>query len=89
MIFAKWLFANAKVLIIDEPTASIDIGSKIDIYNMMNELVLSGASIIMISSDLSEIMGMSDRIAVMYNGEIRNIFNRERRRSNFVLCFGW
>ena len=87
VIFAKWLFANAKVLIIDEPTASIDISSKIDIYNMMNELVLSGASIIMISSDLSEIMGMSDRIAVMYNGEIRKIFNREEATQEQILFY--
>ena len=85
VIFAKWLFANAKVLIIEEPTAGIDIGSKIDIYNMMNELVLSGASIIMISSDLSEIMGMSDRIAVMYNGEIRNVFQREEATQEKIL----
>ena len=89
VIFAKWLFANAKVMIIEEPTAGIDIGSKIDIYNMMNELVLSGASIIMISSDLSEIMGMSDRIAVMYNGEIRHVFPKGRSDAgeNFVCCF--
>lgn len=87
VIFAKWLFANAKVLIIEEPTAGIDIGSKIDIYNMMNELVLSGASIIMISSDLSEIMGMSDRIAVMYNGEIRNVFQREEATQEKILYY--
>ncbi|KRF09961.1 sugar ABC transporter [Paenibacillus sp. Soil787] len=85
VIFAKWLFANAKIMIIEEPTAGIDIGSKIDIYNMMNELVLSGASIIMISSDLSEIMGMSDRIAVMYNGEIRKVFQREEATQEKIL----
>ncbi|MBD0380006.1 sugar ABC transporter ATP-binding protein [Paenibacillus sedimenti] len=87
VIFAKWLFAGAKVLIIDEPTAGIDISSKIDIYNMMNELVLSGASIIMISSDLSEIMGMSDRIAVMYNGEIRKMFQREEATQEQILYY--
>jgi ribose transport system ATP-binding protein len=85
--FAKWLFANAKVLIIEEPTAGIDISSKIDIYNMMNELVLSGASIIMISSDLSEIMGMSDRIAVMYNGEVRKLFVREEATQEKILYY--
>ncbi|OXM87490.1 sugar ABC transporter ATP-binding protein [Paenibacillus rigui] len=85
--FAKWLFANAQVLIIEEPTAGIDIGSKIDIYNMMNELVLSGASIIIISSDLSEILGMSDRIAVMYNGEIRKVFEREEATQESILYY--
>jgi ribose transport system ATP-binding protein len=87
VIFAKWLFANAKVLIIDEPTAGIDISSRLDIYNMMNELVLSGAAVIMISSDISEIMGMSDRIVVMYNGEIRKIFDREEASPEKILYF--
>jgi len=87
VIFAKWLFANAKVLIIDEPTAGIDIGSKVDIYNIINELVLSGASVIMISSDLPEIMGMCDRIVVMFNGEIRKIFNKEEASQEKILYF--
>lgn len=87
VIFAKWLFTNAKVLIIDEPTAGIDIGSKIDIYNIMNELVLSGASIIMISSDLSEVMGMCDRIMVMYNGEIRKVFTQEEASQEQILYY--
>ncbi|WP_233531850.1 sugar ABC transporter ATP-binding protein [Paenibacillus alkalitolerans] len=87
VIFARWLFANAKVLIIEEPTAGIDISSKIDIYNIMNELVLSGASIIMISSDLSEVMGMCDRIMVMYSGEIRKIFRREEATQEDILYY--
>ncbi|MFC0216034.1 sugar ABC transporter ATP-binding protein [Paenibacillus chartarius] len=87
VMFAKWLFANAQVLIIDEPTAGIDISSKLDIYNMINELVLSGASVIMISSDISEILGMSDRIAVMYDGEIRRIFERSEATQENILYF--
>lgn len=87
VIFAKWLFTNAKILIIDEPTAGIDISSKVDIYNIINELVLSGASVIMISSDLSEIMGMCDRIIVMFNGEIRGEFNKKEATQEKVLYF--
>lgn len=87
VIFAKWLFTNAKVLIIDEPTAGIDIGSKVDIYNIINELVLSGACVIMISSDLPEVIGMCDRIIVMFNGEIRKIFNREEASQEKILYF--
>lgn len=87
VIFAKWLFTNAKVLIIDEPTAGIDIASKVDIYNIINELVLSGASVIMISSDLSEVMGMCDRILVMFNGEIRKIFNKGETSQEKILYF--
>jgi ribose transport system ATP-binding protein len=70
VVLAKWLFANARILIFDEPTAGIDISSKSDIYNIMNEMVMSGASVIMISSDLSEILGMADRILVMHKGSI-------------------
>ena len=87
VIFAKWLFANAKILFIEEPTAGIDIGSKVDIYNIINELVASGASVVMISSDLSEIMGMCDRIIVMFDGEIRGSFNRgEVTQENILYC---
>lgn len=87
VILAKWLFNNGNILIIDEPTAGIDIGSKVDIYNIINELVLSGACVIMISSDLSEVMGMCDRIAVMFNGEIRKIFNREEATQEKIMYF--
>ncbi len=87
VIFAKWLFTNAKVLIIEDPTAGIDIGSKVDIYNIINELVLSGACVIIISTDLPEIMGMCDRVAVMYNGEIRKVFNREDASQEKILYY--
>lgn len=86
-MFAKWLFANAKILIIDEPTAGIDIASKIDIYNIMNELVLSGASIIMISSDIPEVIGMCDRVMVMYKGNIQKTLTREEATQEKILFF--
>lgn len=66
----KWLFANPKVLILDEPTRGIDVGAKFEIYNIMNQLVKEGYSIIMISSELQEILGMSDRLYVMAEGTI-------------------
>lgn len=87
VIFAKWLFANAKILIIDEPTAGIDISSKVDIYNIINELVLSGSSVIMISSDFSEITGMCDRVAVMYNGRIQKILQRDECTQEKILYY--
>lgn len=87
VIFAKWLLANARILIIEEPTSGIDISAKIDVYNIINELVRSGASVIMISSDLSEVMGMCDRIAVLYNGEIRKIFDKEEATQEKILYF--
>ena len=67
---AKWLFAEPKVLILDEPTRGIDVGAKYEIYTIINRLVAEGYSVLMISSDLPEILGMSDRIYVMAEGSI-------------------
>ena len=67
---AKWLFAGPKVLILDEPTRGIDVGAKFEIYTLMNKLVEKGMSIIMISSELSEVLGMSDRVYVVASGTI-------------------
>ena len=67
---AKWMFAQPKVLILDEPTRGIDVGAKYEIYSLMNKLVDAGMSIIMISSELPEVLGMSDRLYVMSEGSI-------------------
>ena len=67
---AKWLFVKPDVLILDEPTRGIDVGAKYEIYQIMNRLVAQGMSIIMISSELPEILGMSDRIYVISSGRI-------------------
>ena len=64
------LFARPKILILDEPTRGIDVGAKYEIYTIMNRLVAEGMSIIMISSDLLEVIGMSDRIYVMAEGKV-------------------
>ncbi|HLJ54336.1 MAG TPA: sugar ABC transporter ATP-binding protein [Chthonomonadaceae bacterium] len=70
VVLAKWLFTGSKVLIFDEPTRGIDVGAKSEIYKLMNELAAKGVAIIMISSELPEILGMSDRILVMHEGRI-------------------
>ncbi|HOV37846.1 MAG TPA: ATP-binding cassette domain-containing protein, partial [Spirochaetales bacterium] len=67
---AKWLFVNPDLLILDEPTRGIDVGAKWEIHTIMNNLVSKGMSILMISSELPEILGMSDRVYVMANGHI-------------------
>ncbi|WP_449622602.1 ATP-binding cassette domain-containing protein [Robertmurraya sp. Marseille-Q9965] len=67
----KWLFVGPKLLILDEPTRGIDVGAKFEIYTVMNKLISEGMSIIMISSELGEVLGMSDRIYVMAQGEIK------------------
>jgi putative multiple sugar transport system ATP-binding protein len=67
----KWLFVGPKLLILDEPTRGIDVGAKFEIYTVMNKLIDAGLSIIMISSELGEVLGMSDRVYVMAQGEIK------------------
>jgi ribose transport system ATP-binding protein len=68
LIIARWLMKNCDVFIFDEPTRGIDVGAKSEIYNLMDELVKQGKSIIMISSELPEVLRMSDRIVVMCEG---------------------
>ena len=69
VVIAKWLICDSEILIFDEPTRGIDVGAKSEIYTLMNELVAQGKSIIMISSELTEVLRMSDRIVVMCEGK--------------------
>jgi len=71
VVLGKWLAADCNLIILDEPTRGIDVGAKIEIYNLMRELCKQGKSIIMISSELPEVMGMSDRVLVMRDGKIQ------------------
>ncbi len=64
----NWLMSKPRILILDDPTRGIDVGAKFEIYKLMNELAESGLSIIMISSELEEVLGMSDRVMVMWAG---------------------
>ena len=70
IVLAKWLEQNAEILIFDEPTRGIDVGAKFEIYQWMNRLAAKGKGIIMISSELPEVLGMSDRIMVLKEGEL-------------------
>jgi ribose transport system ATP-binding protein len=74
VVLGKWLAGDAKIFIFDEPTRGVDVGAKIEIYNLINRLTAAGAGIIMISSELPELLGMSDRIVVMYRGRIQAEF---------------
>ncbi|MBK7598074.1 MAG: sugar ABC transporter ATP-binding protein [Acidobacteria bacterium] len=75
VVLSKWLCSNGNILIFDEPTRGIDVGSKAEIYQLMNQLTAAGTAILMISSDLPEILGMSDRILVMHQGRINGEFS--------------
>jgi ribose transport system ATP-binding protein len=70
VVLAKWLFTQSKVLIFDEPTRGIDVGAKVEIYKLMNALMKQGVAILMISSELPEILGMCDRVLVMHEGRL-------------------
>lgn len=78
IVISKWLAANPKVLILDEPTRGIDVGAKAEIYKLMNDLTKEGVSIIMISSELPEIINNSSRIAVMHEGELVAILDPDK-----------
>ena len=70
VVLAKWIMANPKVLILDEPTRGVEVGAKYEIYSLMCEFAKRGLAIIMISSELPEVMGMSDRILVYHEGRL-------------------
>jgi rhamnose transport system ATP-binding protein len=75
-VLAKWLSTSPKVLILDEPTRGIDVGTKAAVHRLMSQLAAEGMAILMISSELPEILGMSDRILVMREGRITGTFSR-------------
>jgi ABC-type sugar transport system ATPase subunit len=74
-VLSKWLLVNPRILILDEPTRGIDVGAKAEIYELINELRESGVAIIMISSELPELLGMSDRVCVMAGGRVQATMN--------------
>jgi len=78
VVLSKWLATNPRVLIFDEPTRGIDVGAKVEIYNLINRLAAEGMAILMISSELPEIIGMSDRVLVMHEGRVAGILERDQ-----------
>ena len=76
IVIGKWLGINPKILILDEPTRGVDVGAKKEIYQLMNDLTKQGVAIIMVSSELPEILGMSDRILVVHEGKISAVINK-------------
>lgn len=77
VVFGRWILTKPKILLLDEPTRGIDVGAKREIYKFMSRYAEQGNSIIMISSELPEILGMSDRIVVFKEGTVSGIVNRE------------
>jgi ribose transport system ATP-binding protein len=87
VVVAKWLASNPKVLILDEPTRGIDVGAKAEVHALMSQLAKAGMGIIMISSELPEILGMSDRILVMSEGRVAAILDREEATQEVIMTY--
>jgi ABC-type sugar transport system ATPase subunit len=86
-VLSRWLILSSRVLILDEPSRGIDIGAKATIYELIGELVRDGVAVIFISSDLPEVLGLSDRVAVMSEGRIRAILDRAEATSEAVMRY--
>lgn len=86
VVLSKWLFTDPKVLILDEPTRGIDVGAKFEIYNIMNELAAQGHGVVMISSEMPELLGMCDRIYVMNEGRIAGELTREQASQERIMA---
>ena len=77
VVLAKWLALKPKVLIFDEPTRGIDVGAKAEIYEIMRRLAEAGVAIVMISSDMEEVLNVSDRVLVMHEGAVTGVLQRD------------
>ena len=85
VLLSKWMFAEPDVLFLDEPTRGIDVGAKYEIYSIINDMVSQGKSVVMISSDLTELLGMCDRIYVMNEGKITGEFSAEEATQEKIM----
>jgi ribose transport system ATP-binding protein len=86
VVVAKWLATRPRILILDEPTRGIDVGAKAEVHALMSRLAAAGVSILMISSELPEILGMSDRILVVRQGRISAEFTRQEASQEKIMA---
>ncbi len=87
VVLGKWLSTDSDIVILDEPTKGIDVGAKTEIYRFMEEMLKAGKSLIMVSSELTEVMGMSDRILVMHEGQIVKEFQKDEFQEKAILTY--
>lgn len=84
-VFGRWVLADSSVLLLDEPTRGVDVGAKVEIYELINQVTDAGGAVLMVSSELPEVLGMSDRIAVMANGRLTGILDAEGATEDQVM----
>lgn len=87
VILGKWLAADSQLIIFDEPTRGIDVGAKYEIYKLINDLVESGHSVLMISSEMEELIGMSDRIIVLAEGKMTGELQKEEFNADTIMAY--
>lgn len=85
VVFAKWIYTEPKILILDEPTRGVDIGAKKEIYSIINDLAEKGVAIIMVSSELPEVLGMSDRVMVVHEGRVTGMLMKEEANQENIM----
>ncbi|MGP9604621.1 MULTISPECIES: sugar ABC transporter ATP-binding protein [unclassified Brachybacterium] len=85
VVFARWVMAGSTVLLLDEPTRGVDVGAKVEIYELINEITEAGGAVVMVSSELPEVLGMSDRILVMSNGQVAGILDADGATEDSVM----
>ncbi|MDR2796959.1 MAG: sugar ABC transporter ATP-binding protein [Treponema sp.] len=90
VVFAKWIYTKPRLLILDEPTRGVDVGAKKEIYSIINELVENGVAVIFVSSELPEVLGMSDRIMAIHEGRVGGIIEKQNatQENVMLLCTG-
>ena len=87
VVISKWLMLQPRIIIMDEPTRGIDVGAKAEIYRLMHQLVESGVSILMISSELPEVLAMSDRVVCMSRGRVTGILSHDEATPERVMRY--
>jgi len=87
VLFAKWLARNPKVLVADEPTRGIDVGAKAEVHTLLRKLANDGAAVLMISSELTEVLGMNDRTAVMREGRLVGVLDHTQATQDLIAAY--
>ncbi len=85
VVLSKWLMADPDVLLLDEPTRGIDVGAKYEIYTIINKMAAEGKAVVMISSEMPELLGMCDRIYVVNHGEIAGVLDRKEASQESIM----
>lgn len=87
VVLAKWIAAGCKVLLVDEPTRGVDVGAKREIYEILNSLLADGLAILMVSSELPELIGTCDRICIMNHGRITGELSRDEYNEETIMRY--